>query len=137
MKKEEIPQDPGALNKVTKEVSYAVDENGHYVTGLSTGWEVKINALDVAWRDIEKKVKEADQKVRSGEASPLLLFMELNIMDIHILSAYTGFWKWQIRRHLKPAVFRKLSDKKLQRYAEAFEVSVKALKTGKPNDRGV
>ena len=31
MKKEEIvPQDPGALNKVTKEVCYAVDNSGKY-----------------------------------------------------------------------------------------------------------
>lgn len=134
MKKEEIPQDPGALNKVTKEVSYALDENGKYVTGLSTGWQVKIEALGIAWSDIEKKVQGAAEKVTSGEASPILLFMELNIMDIQILSAYTGYWKWQIRRHLKPAVFSKLSDKKLQRYAEAFNTTVEALKTGKPND---
>ncbi len=137
MKKEEIPQDSGALNKVTKEVSYALDENGQYVTGLSTGWKVKIEALGIAWNDIEKKVQEAGQKVKAGEASPILLFMELNIMDIAILSAYTGFWKWQIRRHLKPEVFRKLSHQKLQRYAEAFEISVEALKTGEPNDKRI
>lgn len=41
MKKEEIPQDNGALNKLTKEVVYAVDNSGKYVTELSTGWEIK------------------------------------------------------------------------------------------------
>ena len=52
MKKEDIPQDPSALRNITKEVSYAVDENGNYITELSTGWDVKIKALDVAWSDI-------------------------------------------------------------------------------------
>ncbi len=50
-------------------------------------------------------------------------------MDMGILSDYTGFWKWQIKRHLNPAAFAKLSEKKLQKYAEAFNVSVEELKT--------
>ena len=108
MKKEDIPQDPSALRNVTKEVSYAVDENGNYITELSTGWDVKIKALDVAWSDIEKKVADAKQKVLNNEASPLLYFMELKLMDIQILSAYTRFWKWQVKRHLK--LLKKLSN---------------------------
>ena len=50
-------------------------------------------------------------------------------MDLAIVEGYTGFWKWQIKRHLKPSVFEKLSDRKLQRYADVFEVSVQYLKT--------
>jgi hypothetical protein len=48
-----------------------------------------------------------------------------------VVAAYTGFWKWQIRRHLRPAIFQKLSDRSLQRYAEVFEVSVNDLKSMK------
>lgn len=129
MKKEEIPQDDGALNKLTKEVVYAVDNTGKYTTELSTGWEVKATALDVAWKDIEQRVEAARQKVLNKEASPLLYFMELRLMDLSIVSAYTGFWKWTIKQHLKPAVFEKLSDKKLQQYATAFNVSIGDLKT--------
>jgi len=55
--------------------------------------------------------------------------MEKNVMNIGILSSYTGFFKWQIKRHLKPAVFNNLSIKKLTRYAEVFNVSVDELKT--------
>jgi hypothetical protein len=137
MKKEDIPQDPSALRNITKEVSYAVDENGNYVTELSTGWDVKIKALDVAWSDIEKKVADAKQKVLNNEASPLLYFMELKLMDIQILSDYTGFWKWRVKRHLKPGVFEKLSAKKLQKYATAFDVTVEALKNVNLNETGV
>lgn len=129
MKKEEIPQDNGALNKLTKEVCYAVDKDGNYTTELSTGWEVKANALDAAWEDIEQRVATAKQKVLDNEASPLLYFMELRLMDIAIVAAYTGFWKFTIKQHLKPKVFEKLSEKKLQQYATAFNVSIEDLKT--------
>ena len=129
MKKEEIPQDDGALNKLTKELVYAVDSTGNYTTALSTGWEVKAKALDVAWEDIEKRIASARQKVLNNEASPILYFIELRLMDIGIVSAYTGFWKWTIKQHLKPSVFRKLPESKLKKYAEAFNVSVDELKT--------
>jgi hypothetical protein len=129
MKKENVPQDLSALGKLTKEVCYAVDESGNYVTQLSDGWNIKIDALDVAWHDIEEKVTAAKQKVLNNEASPLLFFMELRVMDIGILSAYTGFWKWTIKRHMKPAVFKKLSEEKLKCYAEVFDITVEQLKT--------
>jgi hypothetical protein len=129
MKKEEIPQDDGALNKLTKEVVYAVDSSGKYSKELSTGWEVKTKALDVAWEDIQKRIEDARQKVLRNEASPVLYFMELRLMDMGIVSAYTGFWKWTIKRHLKPAAFNKLPEEKLKKYAQAFNISVDELKT--------
>jgi len=134
MKKEEIPQDNGALNKLTKEVVYAVDKDGNYTTELSTGWNVKSTALDVAWNDIAQRIENARQKVLKNEASPILYFIELRLMDIGIVSAYTGFWKWTIKQHLKPSVFKRLSDKKLQQYADAFNVSVEELKTMKVHE---
>lgn len=129
MKKEDIPQDDGALNKLTKEIVYAVDSNGKYTTELSTGWEVKTKALDVAWNEIEQRIANAKQKVLNNEASPLLYFIELRLMEIGIVSAYTGFWKWTIKKHLKPEVFKKLSEEKLKKYADAFNVTVEELKT--------
>jgi hypothetical protein len=129
MKKENVPQDMSALGKITKEVCYATDSSGKYVTELSNGWEVKIDALDVAWKDVQERIAIAKQKVLNNEASPLLFFMEYRLMDMSILSDYSGFWKWQIKRHLKPEVFKRLSDKKLQKYAEAFNVKVDELKT--------
>ena|SRR5579863_5620248 len=129
MKKENVPQDLGALGKITKEVCYATDSSGKYVTELSNGWKVKTDALDVAWKDVEERIAVAKQKVLKGEASPLLFFMEYRLMDMSILSDYTGYWKWQIKRHLKPEVFKRLSERKLQKYAEAFNVRAEDLKT--------
>ena len=129
MKKEDIPQDDGALNKLTKEVVYAVDSKGNYTTELSTGWQVKATALDLAWDDIEVRIEDARKKVLNNEASPILYFIELRLMDIGIVAAYTWFWKWTIKKHLQPAAFKKLSEKKLKKYAEAFNISVEELKT--------
>ena len=129
MKKEEIPQDDGALNKLTKEVVYAIDSSGNYSTELSTGWDVKSQALDAAWQDIEQRIENAKRQVLNNKASPILYFMELRLMDIGIVAAYTGFWKWTIKQHLKPLVFKKLPEKKLQQYADAFNVTVAELKT--------
>jgi hypothetical protein len=129
MKKEDVPQDLGALGKITKEVCYATDDSGKYTTQLSDGWEVKATALDTAWQDVAERIAAAKQKVLNHEASPLLFFMEKGLMDIQILAGYTGFWQWQVKRHLKPDVFNNLSDKKLQKYADVFNVSISDLKT--------
>lgn len=128
MKKNELPQDPSVLDKFTKDLVYVVDDTGNYTTGLSRGWEIKATALNVAWEDIEKRIADARQKVLDGEASPVLFFMELRLMDPGIVAAYTGFWKWQVMRHMKPSVFKNLSDRKLKKYAEVFEVSLEDLK---------
>lgn len=128
MEKKDIPQDPSKLQNFTKEVCYAVDETGKYIADLSSGWEVKSSALEVAWNDIEARVFEAKLKMDSGQASPVMYLMELKLMDLPTISDYTGFWKWTIKKHFKPSVFGKLSDKKLKKYAEVFEVSVEELK---------
>jgi len=134
MKKEELPQDLGALGKITGEVCYVVDESGNYTTVLSNGWEVKSSALEVAWKDVEQRIQDAHKKVLNKEASPILFFMELRVMDIPIVAAYTGFWKWQVKRHLKYDVFQKLSPAKIAKYAELFEVSLDELKTMKVDE---
>ena len=54
-------------------------------------------------------------------------FMELRIMDLMVLSGYTGFWKFNIKRHFKPDVFKSLSEKKLAIYAKAFDITVSEL----------
>ena len=128
MKKEDVPQDLSSLGKITKEVCYVTDNSGKYVTELSKGWDVKITALDTTWNNIENRIEAARIKVLNNEASPLLFFMEKGLMDISVLADYTGFWKWQIKRHLNPDVIKKLPDKKLKRYAEVFNVSIDEFK---------
>lgn len=131
MKKEELPQDKSALESMTRELMYVKDKEGKYTTDLSTGWEVKKAALDNAWDDIRERIEEARLAVKNGEKSPVYYFMELRIMDFPVLSGYTGFWAFTIRRHMKPSVFNSLSDKKLAKYAKAFEITMDELKNFK------
>lgn len=131
MKKEDLPQDESALTNITRELMYVKDKEGKYTTDLSTGWEVKKSALDNAWDDIKERAEEARLAVKNGEKSPIFYFMELKIMDLTILTGYTGFWRFTIKRHMRPAIFKSLSDEKLNIYAKAFEISLDELKNFK------
>ncbi len=132
MKKSEVPQDDSFLRDISRELCYAKNENEKYETALSKGWNVKHEALVVAWEDINERLELAREQVMKGRKSPIYYFMEKNLMDVALLSAYTGFWKYTIRRHFKPKVFANLSDKKLAKYALAFDLSVDQLKNFNP-----
>lgn len=129
MEKEKVPQDTSNLTKNNvKELLYATDENGNYTTTLSTGWEPKTIALSNSIDDINERIAEAKMQVETGEVSPICYYMERNKMDLTILASYVGMWKWRVKRHFKPAVFAKLNDTILQKYADAFEISIAELK---------
>jgi hypothetical protein len=129
MEKENVPQDKSNLTKNNvKELLYATDENGNYTTTLSTGWEPKTIALTNSIEEINERIADAKQQVLNGKVSPIVYFMEVNKMDLTILSSYVGFWKWRVKRHFKPSVFATLSDKILQKYADTFEISIEELK---------
>lgn len=49
-------------------------------------------------------------------------------MDWSILADYMNSWQFLIKRHAKPSVFKKLSQKTLQKYADIFQISVEELK---------
>lgn len=132
MKKEEVPQDKGNLfNKNMKELVYATDEKGNYTTALSTGWEPKTIALSNSIEEISERVAIAKAQLENNKVSPIVYFMEYSRMDIAILSSYVGMWQWRVKRHFKPKVFAKLSDKILQKYAETFNISIDELRNFK------
>jgi heterodisulfide reductase subunit C len=130
MKEKEVPQDnEGLLEGKLREVCYAVDDNGNYVTVLSTGWTPKNAALKQAWADVNDKIEETKQNVLTGKLSPLAYYMEKNIMNLKLLSQYAGIPKWKVKRHLKPGVFQKLADETLGKYAQALDITIDELKT--------
>ena len=132
MKENEVPQDKGNLSKSNmKELVYATDEKGNYTTALSTGWEPKTIALSNAIDEINERIATAKEQVKKGEVSSIVYFMECSKMDIAVLSSYVGMWQWRVKRHFKPAVFAKLNDTMLQKYAETFNISVAELRNFK------
>ncbi len=131
MKKEDLPQDPSALDHFTREVCYVKNKDGKYETALSRGWQVKKEALDNAWEEVNLRIEEARMEVEKGEKSPIYYFMELRLMDTTVLSGHIGIFPFFIKRHFKPSVFKRMKDSKLVKYAQAFEISLDELKNFK------
>ena len=128
MKKEQVPQDNEGLHEGKfRDLCYAVDDDGNYVAVHSTGWSPKNEAMKQAWEEIHVKVDEARKKVIDGELSMLAYHMEKNIMAIKLLSQYTGISRRKIRKHMKPDVFANLETEVLQKYTDAFNISMEEL----------
>ena len=128
MKKNEVPQDKSNLESANfKELCYAVDENGEYTTELSTGWSPKTIALNNAIEALNERISASKQRVRDHKVSPLEYYMELHKMDLPILASYVGIWKWRVKRHFKPSVFKNLNNKTLQKYADVFDITIEEL----------
>jgi len=134
MKKEDLPQDESNLKDFTREIHYVKNAEGTYEQALSTGWEVKSDALDEAWEEVDRRVALAIKAFQAGESSPIRYYMEKNLMDVSTLAGYTGFWSLCVKRHLKPNSFSRLNDKKLGKYAKAFRITIDELKNFNGND---
>ena len=127
MKIEEVPQDRGAISGNFHEVCYAVDDDGHYVLTASAGWEAKNIANNQTWEVIEQEITKALKGIHDGKLSPLAFHMAKNQMNTGLLAQYAGFSRWRVKRHLKPAVFKRLNPAVLERYSDVFEITVKQL----------
>lgn len=131
MQVDDVPQDGLPLKDRDKlrKLMYATDKDGNYTGVPSMGWEAENAATEAAWREVEESLKETEEDVRSGKASPIAYYMQKSLMDVAILSKYVGKWQWTVKRHLTPGVFAKLSDKVLRQYADVFGITVTELKS--------
>ena len=126
MKESELPQEKGALQDFT-ELCYVTDDEGNYTTLSSSGWEVKSIALEASLSRLQEQIDEAKADVLAGRKSPIVYYMLLNRMDWAVLADAMHRWQWVIKRHAKPSIFKKLSTKTLQQYAEVFGITVEEL----------
>lgn len=127
MKIKEIPQDSIKTLGGEKKALYVLDENGRYTTATTTGWEVEEIVLLDALADYDRKAEEARQRVLKNRTSPIEYFMYIRRMDLTTLAQAMGLFKWQVKRHLKPEIFRKLNEPVLQQYADLFRIPIRAL----------
>lgn len=128
METKDVPQDDAnMLQGKFREPVYSLDENGNYTTVKSVGWDPKNQVMQEAWDVINEKVEATRHKVLNGQLSPIAYYLEKNLMDLGLLAKYTGFWKFTVKRHLKPNNFNKLSKEKLEKYASTFDISVEQL----------
>jgi hypothetical protein len=107
---------------------YKMDENGNYTHSLLANWGNKEIVNNSTWEIVKERIRDAKEKVMAGEVSPIAYYMQKSITDIKTLAQYVGIPKWRIKRHLKPAKFKRLNDKVLQKYADFFAISVAELK---------
>lgn len=126
----EVPQDERNFKggEKLRKLVYAVDKDGKYTSTNSAGWEAENFAMKQAWDAVEDKLAETEAQVKAGQLSPIAYYMEKSLMDVALLAKYVGKWQWQVKRHMKPEVFAKLSPALLQRYAGIFNVTAEELK---------
>ncbi len=128
MKISEVPQDAVKTMGGEKKALYAVDERGKYTRTVTQGWEAEEIVLTQVIGDFDEKARVAAARVRSGATSPIEYFMNRKWMDPLTLAQAMGLYRWQVRRHFKPAVFKKLDGRTLTEYARLFGISIERLK---------
>jgi len=129
MKRDEVPQQNAKAFMGHSKLLYAQDENGHYVRAPSSGWEAEEIVLDQAIAEYEHQAADAWRRARQRQNSALEYHMYRERMDLVLLSQSTGYFKWRVRRHLRPGAFQKLSAKCRQRYADALGKTPEQLNT--------
>lgn len=127
MKESEVPQDHSRAFEGQKKAIYATDTNGRYAISASSGWEAEEIVLDQAIAHFEQQASDALERVRNGQAASLEYHMYDQRMDLTLLAQSAGVFKWRVRRHLRPAVFARLNNKMLQRYADALGLKIQQL----------
>jgi len=126
MRRKDVPQNEALFGR-WKEVTYAVDDDGRYVLVESVGWEPANIANHMAWESIDTEVGAVLARVRAGKLSPLAYHMARHQMDPGLLAGYARLFRWQVRRHMKPAGFRRISPALADRYAGIFRITRQEL----------
>jgi hypothetical protein len=128
MKVSEIPQDDVKAMQGEKKALYALDDQGRYTRSSTSGWEAEEVVLNQVIDDFEEKAREAAHRVKEKDTSPIEYFMYKRWMDPLTLAQVMGLYRWQVMRHFKPRVFKRLDDRTLGEYARIFGISIDALK---------
>ena len=128
MKDYEVPQDNNSIYRGQKRALYATDASGEYGVVGSTGWEAEEEATLQAVEELVRLADDAYSDCEEGLLSPLPFHMYDKRLDLLSLSQATGLFQWRIKRHFRPEVFAKLSEKLLERYADVMGLDVDELK---------
>ena len=111
-----------------REMLYYYNQDGTFEKKVGTHGEADRVVLQQAWDFFNERIEDARQKVLAGKVSPIVYYMEKILTDPLNLSMMAGIGLWKIKLHCRPAFFRRLGEKSLKKYAEAFNISVDQLK---------
>jgi hypothetical protein len=123
-----LPQEGNATLAGHRKAMYARAADGRIVLAPSRGWEVEEIVTTQAVDAMVALAQGARQRVQQGTAAPLEYWMYACRMDVALLAQTSGTWQWQVRRHLRPATFARLSARQLQRYATALGMTAEAIR---------
>jgi hypothetical protein len=129
VKKAEVPQQNAKAFMGRSKLLYAVDEQGRYTQTPCNGWEAEEIVLDQAIAEYVRLASAAWQRAKAGTASTLEYHMFKQRMDVVLLAQSTGFFKWRVRRDLRPGAFAKLSAVRRERYGDALGLTSAQLGT--------
>ncbi|MDD4603260.1 MAG: hypothetical protein PHF97_05595 [Bacteroidales bacterium] len=111
----------------SRELLYSYDENGKFKKTVGFHGEPDRVILQQAWDVFNDRIENARQKVIIVKVSPIVDYIEKNLMDPLSLSILTGISIWRVKLHFKPFMFKRLNRKILQKYADAFNIGVNKL----------
>ncbi|MFH1159921.1 MAG: hypothetical protein V1733_03115 [bacterium] len=111
-----------------RELFYEYNSDGTYDKEVRLHDDSDKLFINQAWEVFDERTEEARQKVYAGKVSPIVYYMERDLMDPLGLAMQAGISLWRVKRHLKPGVFKRLNDETLQKYANVFSISVDQLK---------
>ncbi len=127
MKKIEVPQENNSTLNGQRKVMYGTSDDGKFQR-INYASSVEEFATITAVEEYRELEKECLEDIKNNIASPIKYFMYKNRMDLPTLSSGVGMFSFRVNRHLKMKVFRKLNDKILQKYANAYNIGLEELK---------
>lgn len=127
MKENYIPQERNSALDGQRKVMYAKNENGNF-NRYKYGSKAEEYATKIAVEEYENLKRECLENIKKGISSPIEYFMYKNRMDLPTLSKFVQMFPFRVKRHLKMRYFKRLNDKTLQKYADAFEIDLNVLK---------
>lgn len=127
MKVKDVPQDPGSCLGGHEKLNYAVGDDGRLVGVPTIGWDVEMAATQVSTQATAAHITAAWKAARAGETSPLGYHMAVVQLELGQLANEMNLWQWQVRRHLRPDIFKTLAPALLARYADVMGIRVATL----------
>ncbi len=123
MKKNQVPQDDAnLLQGKSRDLQYAIGEDGKYTTVKSVGWEPKNVVLQQTWQDINDDLQKIKELVKDEKYSPLYYHMKKHLLNKRMLAKYAGVSVFKVWFHIKPKGFSKLSNKDKEKYKKALNI---------------
>jgi hypothetical protein len=112
----------------SRELFYYYNDGGNYDRKVGFHPSQDRVILQQAWDLFQERIEDARKMVLAGKKSPIVYFMEKNLLDPMNLSMMAGISIWKVKWHFKPGVFKRLNDKTLDKYAKAFNITPEQLR---------